>query len=133
MNEFISRDSSVTIQGKEYKVRELSLAQKIKVVGFLGNLVKDLTRNAFFRKDENGNIHFDWNDEVSLAELNVDKIILSSLETLPELLKLSIPDFTDWDNLPESQTREILPVVMTVNDVKGFVINFFSLATAIIR
>ena len=31
MNEFISRDSSVTIQGKEYKVKELSLAQKIKV------------------------------------------------------------------------------------------------------
>ena len=71
--------------------------------------------------------------EVSLADLNVDKIILNALDILPELLTLSIPDFKDWDNLPESKTREALGKVLEVNDFKGFVVNFISSAAKIIR
>lgn len=124
---------NVEIFGANYEVRELTLSEKIKLIGPLGEILKKIAGNAFFRKTESGSIKFDWNDEVSLAELNIDQIILGTIGVLPELLKLSIPDFTDWELLPESQTREILPVVLKVNDFKGFIINFFSLGTTIIR
>ena len=123
----------VEICGKIYAVKELTLSEKIKLAGSLGEFVKKLAGNAFFKKTDAKNIIFDWVDEISLAELDVDKIILGSIEMLPELLRLSIPDFTDWDNLPESATREILPEVLRVNDFKGFITNFFSLGTALIR
>ena len=112
MKELIEKDVKVKILGKEYQVKELSLAQKIKVFG---------------------SISFNFIDEISLAELNFDKIILNTLNILPELLVLSIPDFKDWDNLPESQSREALGKVMEVNDFKGFVVNFISSAAKIIR
>ena len=124
---------NVEISGESYEVRELTLSEKIKLIGPLGEILKKIAGNAFFRKSESGSIIFDWNDEVSLAELNIDQIILGTIGALPELLKLSIPEFTDWENLPESETREILPVVLKVNDFKGFIINFFSLGTTIIR
>ena len=50
-----------------------------------------------------------------------------------ELLKLAVPDFNDWDNLPESESRALLLKVIELQDFKGFIINFFSLGTAIIR
>ena len=92
-----------------------------------------IAKNAFFKKADSGSISFNFIDEISLAELNVDKIIMNTLEVLPELLALSIPDFKDWDNLPESETREALGKVLEVNDFKGFVINFIFSAAKIIR
>ena len=133
MNEFISKDVKVKILGSEYQVKELSLAQKIKIVGGISEFIRDIAKNAFFKKADDGSISFNFIDEISLAELNIDKIILNALDILPELLVLSIPDFKDWDSLPESQTREALGKVMEVNDFKGFVANFISSAAKIIR
>ena len=50
-----------------------------------------------------------------------------------EILALSVPDFEDWDNLSESETREPLAEVMEINDFAGFVVNFISLAGKAIR
>lgn len=133
MKGFIREYETVNIEGKDYNVRELSLAEKNKLIGSLGEFVKDIAKNAFFRKSDAGDISFNFIDEISLADLNIDKIILSAIDVLPELLKLSVPDFKDWDNLPESESRSILHKILEVNDFKGYIANFFSLATAIIR
>ena len=133
MKEFIQENFSVEIQGKEYKLRELSLAQKIKFLNPISSLIQDLAKHAFFKKTDEGKISFNFFDEVSLAELNIDKIILGSIEIIPEILAMSIPDFKDWDNLPESATREILSKIIEINDFKGFIANFISLAAKVIR
>ena len=134
MKELLEKNQTVTIQGKEYKLREMSLAEKIKILDVVGDFIKDITKHAFFKKVEGSSTpKFFLDDEIGLDALNIDKIILSSVQALPEILKLSVPDFTDWQNLPESQSREILKDVLEINDFKGFIANFISLATAIIR
>lgn len=133
MDEFVHKNVVVKILGKEYAVRELSLAQKNKLLGTVGGFIRDIAANAFFRKDDTGGLHFNFADEVSLAELNIDKIILGAVNILPELLKLAVPDFNDWDNLPESESRALLLKVIELQDFKGYITNFFSLGTAIIR
>ncbi len=133
MDEFTPKNAIVSILGKEYVVRELTLAQKNKLLGHVGEFFKSLAGNVFFRKDNNGGIRFDWADEVSLSELNVDKIILSSIDATSELLVLAIPDFKDWDNLPESASREALVKAAEIQDFKGYFLNFILVGTAIIR
>lgn len=133
MKAFTREYKTVNIEGKDYNVRELSLAEKNKLLGGIGEFIKNIARNAFFRKSDDGGISFNFIDEISLADLNIDKIILSTLDILPELLKLAIPDFTDWENLPESEARSVLHKAVEVQDFKGYITNFFSLATAVIR
>ena len=125
---------NVTILGKEYPVRELSLAQKNKLLGGIGEIIRSISKHAFFKKDGIGEGNFfSFDDEVGLDELNIDSIILSSINALPELLALAIPDFTDWDNLPESESREALKAAVQVQDLKGYFANFFSLFMNITR
>ena len=133
MNDFVRETVKVSILGKEYVVKELSLAQKNKLLGVVGEFIRDIAGNAFFKKDDTGGLHFNFADEVSLAELNIDRIILSSIDATPELLRLSIPDFKDWDNLPESASREALLKAVEVQDFKGYITNFISAATNLIR
>ena len=124
---------TVSIRGNEYTVRELSLAQKNKLLGMTGELIHKLANNAFFKKNEAGGRDFSFIDEISLAELNFDKIILNSIDATPELLRLAIPDFSDWDNLPESETREALLKAVEVQDFWGYISNFFSVGANLIR
>ena len=133
MDEFVRKNVVVNILGKEYAVKELSLAQKNKLLGVVGEFIRDIAGNAFFRRDDTGELHFNFVDEVSLAELNIDRIILTSIDATPELLRLSIPDFKDWDNLPESASREALNKAIEVQDFKGYIGNFISAATNLIR
>lgn len=133
MKDFVRKYPTVNIEGKDYNLRELSLSEKNKLIGGLGEFIKDLAKNAFFKKSDDGGISFNFIDEISLAELNIDKIILGAIDILPELLKLAVPDFKDWDNLPESESRAILIKAVEVQDFKGFIANFFSLGTAIFR
>lgn len=116
----------VSILGNDYEVKELTLAQKNKILSGIAPFIRDLCKHAFFRKNESGGLSFAVDDEVGLDDLNVDKIILGTFEILPELLKLSIPDFNDWDNLPESASREALNKSIEINDFKGYISNFFS-------
>ena len=124
---------NVTILGNEYPVRELSLAQKNKLLGSIGELIQSIAKHAFFKKDGNGGFSFNFDDEVGLDALNIDSLILSSINILPELLALAVPDFKEWDNLPESESREALKVAVEVQDLKGYFANFFSLFMSIIR
>ena len=133
MEAFINKDVKVSILGRDYQVKELSLAQKIKVLSGVSGFIQDIAKNAFFKKSDSGNITFNLVNEITLAELNIDKIIMNAINILPELLALSIPDFTEWDNLPETQSREALAEVLKVNDFMGFIANFISLATSLIR
>lgn len=126
---------NVTILGKEYLVRELSLAQKNKIMHDSG--VDEILRNAFkhvfVKKNGKGSLSFDCDDEIGLDSINADSLILSSIDALPELLALAIPDFKDWDNLPESESREALKAAVEVQDFKGYFANFFSLFMNITR
>ena len=133
MKEFVREYITVNIEGNDYNIRELSLAEKIKLIGGLEDFIKNIARNAFFRKNDDGGITFNLIDEISLADLNIDKIILDAVNILPELLKLSVPDFNEWDNLPESETRVVLLKAVEAQDFKGFIANFFSVGTTIIR
>lgn len=133
MKEFVREYPTVNIEGKDYNLRELSLSEKINLIGGLGDFIKNFAKNAFFKKSDDGGISFNFIDEISLAELDIDKIILGAVNILPELLKLAVPDFTDWDNLPESESRAVLLKAVEIQDFKGFVFNFFSVGTAIIR
>ena len=133
MDKLVREKVVASIQGKEYQLRELSLSEKIKLFGSIGDFIKDIAKNAFFKKNDDGGISFNFIDEISLADLNSDKIILSAVNVLPELLKLAVPDFNDWDNLPESESRPVLFKVVAIQDFKGFFSNFISLATSVIR
>ena len=133
MTEFVREDVKVSILGKDYAVRELSLAEKNKLFRSIGGLIRSIAGSAFFRKKDGGGIAFDWVDEVSLAELNFDKIILESVDALPELLRMAVPDFNDWDNIPESVSRQAVLKAVELQDFKGYVANFFSLAASLIR
>ncbi len=133
MDNFIEKNVTIAIQGKEYKVRELSLAQKIKVITPIADFIKELASNVLLKKDGKGGIKFDIPEEISVAELNIDKILMGSISILPEILKLSIPQFKDWDNLSESETREPLVKALEINDFTGFIANFISLAGRTIR
>ena len=132
MSDFVREYPTVNIEGNEYRLRELSLAEKNKLLGGLGEFVRNIARNAFFKKTDKGSISFNFVDEISLAELNIDEIILSAVNILPELLKLAVPDFKDWDALPESESREILRTAVEIQDFKGYIANFFSLVKMII-
>lgn len=123
----------VTILGKEYPVRELSLAQKNKLLGSIGEFIQSIAKHAFFKKNNDGGISFGFDDEVGLDQLNIDKIILSAVEVLPQLLALAVPDFHDWDNLPESESREALNIAVQVQDLKGYFLSFFSVFKAVFR
>ena len=133
MKEFTQDYVTVNIQGKDYAVKELTLVQKNKLLANVGELIRNIAAHSFFIKDDNKALRFDYDDEISLADLNIDKIILSSIDATPELLRLAIPDFNDWDNLPESASREALRKAVEVQDFKGYIANFISAATNLIR
>ena len=132
-SEFAPEKRKVTIRGQKYALRELSLAEKIRVVGPIGEFINEMACHVFIRKDGNGSIKVEIPDTLSVAELKVDKVLMSSANALPEILALSVPDFRDWENLSESETREPLAAVMEINDFAGFVVNFISLAGKAIR
>jgi hypothetical protein len=132
-SEFTPEKRTVTIRGQKYTLRELSLAQKIRVVGPVAEFINEIVRNVFIRKDSSGGIKIDIPDTLSIADLKVDRVLMSSVEALPEILALSVPDFKEWDNLSETETRQPLAAVMEINDFAGFVVNFISLAGKAIR
>ena len=115
MKEFVHEEVKVKILGKEYSVKELSLSQKIKIIGGISDFIRDIAKNAFFKKADDGKITFNFIDEISLAELNIDKIILNTLEILPELLALSILELVkpvlDLTNLSFSLRLSIFVLV----------------------
>ena len=131
--EFAPEKRTVKIRGQEYPLREMSLAEKIRVVGPVAEKLNEAIKAIGLKKTDKGGVGLDIPERFSLGDLNIDRMLMGSIEALPEILKLSVPDFTDWDSLSESETREPLIAVMEINDFWGFALNFISLAGRLIR
>ncbi len=72
MKEFVREYPTVNIEGENYNLRELSLSEKINLISGLGDFIKNFAKNAFFKKSDDGEISFNFIDEISLAELDID-------------------------------------------------------------
>ena len=66
---------------------------------------------------------------MTLGDLGIGRLLMMSMDALPEILRLSVPSFEGWDDLSESETRDVLDEAMELNDFGGFVRNFISLGT----
>lgn len=104
--EFAPPERTVSIRGTEYRLREMSLAEKIRV---LGPLAEGVAKNM--SQDGDG-----FASDV--------QFFVGASSALPEVLALSVPDFRDWDSLGESETREAIREAVAINDFFGFMRNF---------
>lgn len=108
-SEFAPPERFVSIRGKDYRLREMSLAEKIRL---MGPIAESIVRNVDFSKAGDGD---------RTADI---QLFLCMGEALPEVLSLSVPDFKDWDALGESETRAAVREVIAINDFFGFTRNF---------
>lgn len=132
--EFVPEKRTVTIRGQEYLLREMSLSEKIDVLGPIAEALSEAVKVIGLKRSEGGGgFGIDVPERFSLSDLQIEAVVIRSAKTLKAILEKSIPDFTDWDNLPESQTREPLKAAVEVNDFLGFLLNFIRLGASAIR
>ena len=132
--EFVPEKRTVTIRGQEYSLREMSLSEKIKVLGPIAEALNEAVKViGLKRADAGSGFGIDVPEKFSLADLQIETILMRSALTLQTILEKSIPDFTDWDALPESETRGPLKVAVEINDFLGFLLNFIHLGARAIR
>ena len=132
--EFVPEKRTVTIRGEEYTIREMSLSEKIDVLGPIAEALNEAVKVIGLKRSEGGGgFGLDVPERFSLSDLQIEAVVIRSAKTLKAILEKSIPDFKDWDNLPESQTREPLKVAVEVNDFLGFLLNFIHLGASAIR
>lgn len=132
--EFVPEKRTVMIRGQEYPLREMSLSEKIKVLGPIAEALNDAVKVIGLKRSEGGGgFGIDVPEKFSLADLQIETVLMRSALTLQPILEKSIPDFTDWDSLPESETREPLKAAVEVNDFLGFLLNFIHLGAKAIR
>lgn len=132
--EFVPEKRTVTIRGQEYLLREMSLSEKIDVLGPIAEALSEAVKVIGLKRSEGGGgFGIDVPERFSLSDLQIEAVVIRSAKTLKAILEKSIPDFADWDNLPESQTREPLKAAVEVNDFLGFLLNFIHLGASAIR
>lgn len=132
--EFVPEKRTVTIRGQEYLLREMSLSEKIDVLGPIAEALNEAVKVIGLKRSEGGGgFGLDVPERFSLSDLQIEAVVTRSAKTLKAILEKSIPDFADWDNLPESQTREPLKAAVEVNDFLGFLLNFIHLGASAIR
>ena len=132
--EFVPEKRTVTIRGQEYPLREMSLSEKIKVLGPIAEALNEAVKVIGLKRSEGGGgFGIDVPEKFSLADLQIERVLLGSASQLQTILTKSIPDFTDWDSLPESETREPLKAAVEINDFLGFLLNFIHLGARAIR
>ena len=132
--EFVPEKRTVMIRGQEYPLREMSLSEKIKVLGPIAEALNEAVKVIGLKRSEGGGgFGIDVPEKFSLADLQIETVLMRSALTLQTILEKSIPDFTDWDSLPESETREPLKVAVEINDFLGFLLNFIHLGAKAIR
>lgn len=132
--EFVPEKRTVTIRGQAYPLREMSLSEKIEVLGPIAEALNEAVKVIGLKRSEGGGgFGIDVPERFSLSDLQIEAVVIRSAKTLKAILEKSIPDFTDWDNLPESQTREPLKAAVEVNDFLGFLLNFIHLGASAIR
>ena len=121
-NTLIEDQPLVTIDGKEYPVRELPIPGKMRVAEDIFPLIKEFVANQ-----DDG--------EIKLTAI-VDLIAgtIQYIESAVMLLfRLSVPSYEgDWAEIPESRLRAPLKTVLEVNDFGGFGKYFFSLGKEIV-
>lgn len=130
---FAPEKVTVTIRGQEYIVRELSFVEKVEVLGPLSEMLSNALKVIKFGKDENDRFKMNVPEGFTLGDINIGGMILSGLNAIPKLLAKSIPEFEDWDNLPESESREAISKALAKNDLGGFIVNFIMAAVRVIR
>ena len=136
LGEFVPEKRTVTIRGQAYPLREMSLAEKIEALGPIAEALNEAVKVIGLKRSESGGgFGIDVPEKFSLADLQIEAVVIRSAKTLKAILEKSIPipDFTDWNNLPESQTREPLKAAVEVNDFLGFLLNFIHLGASAIR
>lgn len=132
--EFVPEKRTVTIRGQAYPLREMSLSEKIEVLGPIAEALNEAVKVIGLKRSEGGGgFGIDVPERFSLSDLQIEAVVIRSAKTLKAILEKSIPDFTDWDNLPESQTRGPLKAAVEVNDFLGFLLNFIHLGASAIR
>ena len=132
--EFVPEKRTVMIRGQEYPLREMSLSEKIEVLEPIAEALNEAVKVIGLKRSEGGGgFGIDVPEKFSLADLQIERVLLGSASRLQTILSKSIPNFTDWDNLPESQTREPLKAAIEVNDFLGFLLNFIHLGASAIR
>ena len=132
--EFVPEKRTVTIRGQEYTIREMSLSEKIDVLGPIAEALNEAVKVIGLKRSEGGGgFGIDVPERFSLSDLQIEAVVIRSAKTLKAILEKSIPDFADWDNLPESQTREPLKAAVEINDFLGFLLNFINLGASAIR
>lgn len=132
--EFVPEKRTVMIRRQEYPLREMSLSEKIEMLGPIAEALNEAVKVIGLKRSEGGGgFGIDVPEKFSLADLQIETVLMRSARTLKAILEKSIPDFTDWDNLPESQTREPLKAAVEVNDFLGFLLNFIHLGARAIR
>lgn len=118
---------TIELQGNKYEVKEMTLAQKAKLVQPIVSFIKDAVKDITIKKTVNGGIDFVLPEGgIKISDLKVEDILFALIDFMPNILSASVPDFKDWDSLSETETREPLIKVMEVNDFGGFVVNFIS-------
>ena len=114
--EFVPEKRTVTIRGQEYTIREMSLSEKIDVLGPIAEALNEAVKVIGLKRSEGGGgFGIDVPERFSLSDLQIEAVVIRSAKTLKAILEKSIPDFADWDNLPESQTREPLKAAVEVD------------------
>ena len=132
--EFVPEKRTVMIRRQEYPLREMSLSEKIEMLGPIAEALNEAVKVIGLKRSEGGGgFGIDVPEKFSLADLQIETVLMRSARTLKAILEKSIPHFTDWDNLPESQTREPLKAAVEVNDFLGFLLNFIHLGARAIR
>ena len=132
--EFVPEKRTVMIRGQEYPLREMSLSEKIEMLGPIAEALNEAVKVIGLKRSEGGGgFGIDVPEKFSLADLQIETVLMRSALTLQSILEKSIPDFTDWDSLPESETRGPLKAAVEVNDFLGFLLNFIHLGAKAIR
>lgn len=136
--EFVPQKKTVSIRGKEYPLREMSLAEKIELMRCVGDTFKGVMGLIGLIRVEDGDgkkrVEFSLPPEgIMLSDFQLDTILTTSAEALQMILSKSIPDFADWGDLGESETREPLLAAVEGNDFTGFFLNFIPLGGRFIR
>jgi hypothetical protein len=120
------RKFSALVNGKEYEFKEMTLAGKMHVLSLIPESFERFLRNFRIKQTPDGGMRLEVAEETTFADVQLDRLIASSAEALLYMLGKSFPSYEgDWNELPESETRNAIVYAMLLNGWGAFIQNFF--------